>query len=208
MASFLTKLGKTFSRSTSPDAHQNSPKAIDEGNKHFVSNFFYTNATADPLDMNSAPNLKLDINAQSHRDPYCLSGCGANEVLSACDTATKYADVVFDWFGVKGGNQRKNSSAIIDPNSSEAALNRKWMKTTWQQSEELGRSNSSQRVFTPPKLSLRHTEEIQESNDIFCSPDSTSIMGNECDDPSACPEVQEPMTCPVIENSCSPPSHS
>jgi len=196
MANFLSKIG--FSRSASTDGHQRS-KVTDEDNQHFVSNFFYTNEASNIVDPNGVSTLRLDINPERDRDPYCMSGCGPNNLLSACDTATKYVDLVFDWFNV-GGDQPNKSNAIIDTKATEQALHPNWMKT-WQTYESLNHNNG-QRFFTPPKLSVKHA--VTHEDDIFCSPDSAKL-GSECEDTMTCPVVRQPM-CPEIHNKigCSP----
>eukprot|EP00571_Detonula_confervacea_P002177 CAMPEP_0172326774 /NCGR_PEP_ID=MMETSP1058-20130122/57519_1 /TAXON_ID=83371 /ORGANISM="Detonula confervacea, Strain CCMP 353" /LENGTH=646 /DNA_ID=CAMNT_0013043641 /DNA_START=303 /DNA_END=2243 /DNA_ORIENTATION=+ len=200
MANFLNKIQNQFSR-TSDGTHKSS-EAFDEGNKLFVSNFFYTSQDPGIVDPHGFPTLKLDINPERHRDPYCLPGCGQNDLISACEIATKYADFVFDWFSVGGGPQAKESSAIIDPNNAaEQPLNPNWIRT-WQANESED-GNDRQRIFTPPKLSVRHA--VQHDEETFCSPESATLE-SECDGTMACPEVREPILCVEIQNNigCSP----
>lgn len=203
MANFLHKIQNQFSR-THSDIHYKTSKAADEDNTHFVSNFFYTNQDSGIVDPSGvAPTLKLDINPKRNGDPFCLTGCGPNDLISACETATKYGDLIFDYFNVKGSPKTKKNSAIIDPDAqAELPLNPKWIKT-WQQANESENGCDRLRMFTPPKLSVRHA--AQNDEDAFCSPESTKL-GSECDDSMACPEVKEPLSCPEIQNNigCSP----
>jgi len=191
MANFLSKIG--FSRSLSTDGNQRS-MAMDEENDHFVSNFFYTSETSNNLVVppnGGVPTLKLDINPERdgdpyYRDPYCLSGCGPNNVLSACESATKYADILFDWFNVGSNNQPRKHSTIIDPKAPQQTLHPKWMQT-WQTNES--QEYDGRRHFTPPKLSVNHRSFPRE-DDFFCSPDSTKL-GDECDSTMTCVVARE-----------------
>lgn len=192
MANFLHKIQNKFSLKGA-DGHR-SFKADDKDNKDFVTNFFYTNEDTiilDPGGVPTAKQLKLDINPENQRDAYCLPGCGPNDVLSACETVTNYADVIFDWFNVKDSHQGKKKSSIIDPTESEQAINPNWIKG-WQQT--IDDINGNKRVFSPPKLSVRHIEEYDEST--FCSPGSVSQGGS-----LSCPELKDPQSsCPEIQN--------
>ena len=122
MANFLSKIQNQFSRtrSNSMELGQKTPKAMDEESKQFVANFFYTskdsNGILEDEDGGISPST-LKINPEHHsRDPYCLpGGCGANDLISACESATKYADLLFNWVGVKD-ETKKNANRIIDPN--------------------------------------------------------------------------------------------
>jgi len=195
MANFLSKIG--FSRSKGTDGHDAST-AMEEENEYFVDNFFYTSQPsniAEPAEV--APPLKLDINPETRGgEPYCLpAGCGANNLFSACGTATTYADLLFDWFTV-GGNRPKKPSTILDAKMSDKeSLHQTWMKT-WQRSD-LQSHDSARRVFMPPKLSVKAV--ATEENDIFCSTESGSTQ---------CDVMREPLTCPEIQNKigCSPES--
>ena len=193
MANFLSKIG--FSRSASTDIRQR-PKDFDEDNQLFVANFFYTNETSNIVDSNGVPSLKLDINPNHNRNPFCLSGCGSDNLLpnSACETATKYADFVFGWFSVRG-DQQKKGNAIIDLEATEHAPQPKWMNT-WQ-------TKSGRRFYTPPKLSAKHL--ISHEDDIFCTSESAK-MGSDCENTLSCPVARERITCPEILNKtgCSP----
>ena len=158
MANFLSKLGRTFSPSNSEDANRKA--SMDEDSKQFVSNFFYTNETPSDADNqdDAVANPKLEINPQGHRDAYCLPGCDG-DLLSACDVATKYADKLFEWLSVGDADQRSQTSAIIDPKSSESTTN----------------ASSRRRIFLPPKLSARSAATYEEEH--------------ECGDALACPEM-------------------
>eukprot|EP00580_Thalassiosira_gravida_P015499 CAMPEP_0201671050 /NCGR_PEP_ID=MMETSP0494-20130426/28465_1 /ASSEMBLY_ACC=CAM_ASM_000839 /TAXON_ID=420259 /ORGANISM="Thalassiosira gravida, Strain GMp14c1" /LENGTH=915 /DNA_ID=CAMNT_0048152283 /DNA_START=376 /DNA_END=3123 /DNA_ORIENTATION=+ len=201
MANFLSKIG--FSRSVSTDGNQRS-MFMDEENDHFVSNFFYTSETSNNLVVPpnvGVPTLKLDINPERDRDPYCLSGCGPNNVLSACESATKYADILFDWFNVGSNNQPRKHSAIIDPKAPQQVLHPKWMQT-WQTNES--QDYDGRRLFTPPKLSVNH-HTLPREDDIFCSPDSAKL-GGDCDSTMTCLVARESGACSEFQNKmgCSP----
>lgn len=212
MASFLNKIQNQFSRTNSQGA--SSPKAAeDESNKQFVSNFFYTSQISDTsqsiTDSSSAGGgalletntllKKLEINPKRHRkDPFHLPGCGPNEFLSSCASAGKVSDLVLDWFNVKRGPTKpKNSITIIDP---EQSLNPNWIKRTWQAGDESPSDDNGkqhprrQRIFTPPKLSVRHNT-VEESDAIsLCSPVTEH---DEEESGVVCPEIQQPL-CPEI----------
>jgi hypothetical protein len=165
MATFLSKLGTTFSRSASKDAHHALSKDPDEDNRHFVSNFFYTSQTSnisdDPID---AATLTLEINPErSCSDTYCLPGCGPNNIITACDVATKLIDTVFDWFNAGGSDQNRNSSAIAVPKSPR----------TWQSTKKS--ENNQMRLFRPPKLSFTHDVGRAHEAEVFC-PESGDIV--------------------------------
>ena len=186
MADFLTKLQHQFSLTTDDGHHSPS---IDEDNKHFVTNYFYTTQNSGVADLNSGlPTLNLEINREQRKDSNFLRGCGSNNLLSACDSATKYADRIFDWFHVGRECKAEKPGSIINPNSLvDQSPNPKWMKS-WQTSEpesKICRRN----LFVPPKLSVRHSVENQESG-TFCSNKHSVDVGYECDDSIiACPEI-------------------
>ncbi len=192
MADFLNKIQNQFSLSSSVD-HQTSPKLVDEDNEYFLENFLYTCEDLDDADPNGGLlHLNLEFNPERHNETFCLQGCGPNEMLSACDSATKYADLLFDWFSTKS----KKPSKIIDPD--EQSMNPNWLKT-WQtnDSEEKKRRR---RVFTPPKLSAKTTVGHYESS-TFCSPTESVNLGVECDDSIlGCTEIRQSLTCPDIQN--------
>ena len=187
MANFLNKIQNQFSRSS--DGQNN--KDLDEDNKHFVSNFFYTSQNSDSSGMVDPSTIKLEINPKRRIDSYCLSGCGPNDLIpmQACETAGKFADLVFGWFNVRGGGGESGSSqhsykksAIIDPNHpSEQATNPNWIKT-WQQGNESSENGSehlhSKIIFTPPKLSVRYEQHNHESASI-CSPTEQLKLGRD-----------------------------
>ena len=200
------------------EVRHRTSKAMDEENKQFVSNFFYTtkdsNGILDDEDDGTPPTLKINPEHPS-RDPYCLpGGCGAHEVISACESATKYADLLFNWVGVK--DKTKNANRIIDPKLSDSAgtaLNPKWMAASWRGTVSgTGGSEQSQKssqIFTPPRLSVRYAEQPQD-NDLFCSPESTTgdvLGGEEGTILPTCPEFQDGTACdPDIQTNlvCSP----
>jgi hypothetical protein len=191
MADFLSKIQNQFSLSSSAD-NQPSPKLMHEDNEYFLANFLYTCEDLDDADPNGGLlHLNLEVNPERHNDTFCLQGCGPNEMLSACDSATKYADLIFDWFSTKS----KKSSKIIDPDEQS---NPTWLKT-WQtiDAEEKKRMR---RVFTPPKLSAKNTVDHHESS-TFCSPTESVNLGVECEDSIlGCTESSQPLTCPDIQN--------
>jgi len=183
MASFLSKIQNQFSRTNSDIRNKKSPQEIEEENKHFVSNFFYTSQDSDTSNMTSvdlAP-VKLEINPKPmnnrHRDPFCLSGCGQNDLISACESAGKIADMVSEFFGLSSGPNQKQS-AIIDPKAptEQQALNPQWIKNQIfiQSNDSEDVSEHSRllraRIFTPPKLSVRHDIDSYDENDTLCSP--------------------------------------
>lgn len=182
MADFLTKLQHQFSLTTDDGHHSPSN---DESNKHFVTNYFYTTQNSGVADLNT---LNLEINPEQRKDSNFLRGCGSNDLLSACDSATKYADRIFDWFHVGRDSKAEKPGSIINPNSPvDQSPNPKWMKS-WQTSEPedtICRRN----FFVPPKLSVRYSVENHESG-IFCSNKDSDNVGYECDDSIiACPEI-------------------
>jgi hypothetical protein len=198
MAEFLSKIQNQFSLTSSVD-HQTSPKIVDEDNEYFLTNYLYTCQdwdTADPY--NGISHLNLDINPERHRETFCLQGCGSNEILSACDSATRYADLVFDWFNIGGRTKSKNQSTIIDPD--EQSMNPNWLKT-WQTNDSGEEKNSRRRrMFTPPKLSAKNTADHYESS-TFCSPSESVSLVVECEDSIlSCTEAKQPLTCPEIQN--------
>jgi hypothetical protein len=154
VADFLTKLQNQFSLTTD-DAHHTP--SIDEDHKHFVTNYFYSMQNSSAADPNSdLPTLNLEINPEQRKDSNFLRGCGSNNCLSACVTATKYADRIFDWFTVGEDPKAEKSRSIIDPNSQmEQSSKSKW-RNSWQTSEREDKI-CRRDVFVPPKLSVRHT---------------------------------------------------
>jgi len=182
IASFLSKIQNQFSRTNSDIRNKKSPKEVEEENKHFVSNFFYTSQDSDTSNMTSVDlaTVKLEINPKPmnhrHRDPFCLSGCGQNDLISACESAGKIADMVSEFFGLSSGPKQKQS-AIIDPKApTEQALNPQWIKNQIfiQSNDSEDDSEHSRllraRIFTPPKLSVRHDIDSYDENDTLCSP--------------------------------------
>ena len=125
--------------------------------------------------------VKLEINPKPlnnrHRDPFCLSGCGQNDLISACESAGKIADMVSEFFGLSSGPKQKQS-AIIDPKAptEQQALNPQWIKNQIfiQSNDSEDDSEHSRllraRIFTPPKLSVRHDIDSYDENDTLCSP--------------------------------------
>lgn len=194
MADFLHKIQNQFSL-TSSVGHQPTPKVVDEDNEYFLTNFLYTCQNSDNVYQNGGLlHLNLEINPERNSEPFCLQGCGPNEMLSACDSATKYADIVFDWFN-GGSSKSKKQSAIIDPDE-EQSMNPNWLKT-WQAGDAEEKNKLRRRIFTPPKLSAKNAVEHYESN-TFCSPNETDF---DCDDSLiGCAETRQPMTCPEIQN--------
>jgi hypothetical protein len=201
MADFLTKLQNQFTLATDDGRHT---PPIDEDNKQFVTNYFYTTQNAEVADPNSGlPTLNLEINPKNHRDSNFLGGCGTNNCLSACDTATKYADRIFDWFHVGRDPKVEKSKSIIDPNSQvEQSPNPKWINSS--QISEPEEKVCRRKMFVPPKLSARHV--IDHQGVAYCSNRDSADVGYDCDDSiMACPEIGKPISCPeAVED----PSHS
>ncbi|KAL3811592.1 hypothetical protein ACHAXA_010561 [Cyclostephanos tholiformis] len=191
VADFLTKLQNQFSLTTE-DGHHTPP--IDEDNKLFVTNYFYTMQDSDVAEPNNGlPTLNLEINPKNHRDSHFLQGCGSNNCLYACDTATKYADRIFNWFLSGKDPKVEKPRSIIDPNSlGEQSPNPKWINSS--QPCEPQDQICRRKMFVPPKLSFRHT--IHQSGP-YCSNQDSAEVGFECDDSIlACPEIEKPISCP------------
>jgi hypothetical protein len=186
MADFLTKLQHQFSLTS--DDGLNSP-SIEEENKHFVTNYFYTTQDSSDADLNSGfSTLNLEINPEQRKDSNFFRGCGSNNLLTACDYATKYADLITDWFHVGRDSKVEKFVSIINPHSPvDQSPNPKWLNS-WQISEPEDKI-CRRKIFVPPKLSVRHTVENHESG-TFCSNKDSANMRYECDDSViACPEI-------------------
>lgn len=216
MAKFLSKIG--FSRSASAERQNKSSKALEEDNEHFVANFFYTSRPPGGVEAfpGGSLTLKLNINPERDRDdpPYCLSGCGPEDLLPVvpvCDVATRYADLVFDFFkvggrGGDGARPERGKPGIIDPMVAvpEPPDPRPKWATTWGVADGGARGgHNGRQAYTPPKLSSQRA--AADKDGLFCSSRS-SVQGDEYDDAMACPGVKEPAMCPEIQNKigCSP----
>jgi hypothetical protein len=193
MADFLMKLQNQFTLTTDDGRHT---PPIDEDNMLFVTNYFYTTQNAEVADPNSGlSTLNLEISPKNHKDSNFLGGCGTNSCLSACDTATKYADRIFDWFHVGRDPKVEKTKSIIDPNShGEQSLNPKWINSS--QTSEPEDKVCRRKMFVPPKLSVRHAIENNQGS-AYCSNQDSVNIGFDCDDSiMSCPEIGKPISCP------------
>lgn len=185
---FLAKLQSQFSLTSDDDGRHNNMPLIDENNKHFVSNYFYTSQKSglnDPDD--DMPTLNFDTNQDERKNAKFLRGCGPENIISACDTATRYADRIFDWFGVGGESKvhrRKATNSSI-----EQSPNPNWIQS-WQTSEAEDKVPVRQ-IFFPPKLSAARcavkNNEGKESTNLAYDCESSII---------ACSDVGE-LSCQV-----------
>ena len=160
---FLAKLQSQFSLTSDDDGCHNDMPLIHENNKHFVSNYFYTSQKSGLNDPdNDMPTLNFDTNQDERKYSKFLRGCGPENIISACDTATRYADRIFDWFGVGGESKvhrRKATNSSI-----EQSPNPNWIQS-WQTSEAEDKVPVRQ-IFFPPKLSAaRHLVENNEGKE-------------------------------------------
>lgn len=197
MSNFLNKIQNQFSL-TSSDGRQTSPKVVEEDNEYFLTNFLYTCQDSDNIDHNGDfYHVNLEINSERESETFCLQGCGPNDLLPACDTATKYADLVLDWFNNGGHMKSKKSSSIIDPD--EQSMNPNWIKT-WQTNESEEKNIRRRRIYTPPKLSGKIAAEQYDSS-TFCSPSESVHLEAKCENAILrCNEAKQPLACPEFQN--------
>lgn len=118
-----------------------------------------------------------------------MAGCGTNNCLSSCDTSTKYADRIFDWFHGGRDPKAEKTQSFIDPNThGEQSLNPKWINSS--QASELEDKVCWRRMFVPAKLSVIHAIKSLQVGAYRSSQDSANI-GYDCDDSiMACPKIK------------------
>lgn len=180
---FLAKLSQ-FSLTSDDDGCHNNMPLIDENNKHFVSNYFYTSQKSGLIDPDNDiyklnfDTLNFDTNQDESKNSKFLRGCGPENIISACNTATRYADRIFDWFGVGGESKvhrRKATNSSI-----EQSPNPNWIQS-WQTSE--AEEVPMRQIFFPPKLSAaRHAvenNECRESTNLAYDCESSIVACSE-----------------------------
>lgn len=185
---FLAKLQSQFSLTSDNDGCHNDMPLIDENNKHFVSNYFYTSQKSGVINPdNDTPTLNFDTNQDERKNSKLLRGCGPENIISACDTATRYADRIFDWFG--GGGESKAHRRKATNSSIEQSPNPNWIQS-WQTSEAEDYVPVRQ-IFLPPKLSAaRHAVENNEGKE-------STNLAYDCESSIiACSDVGE-LSCQV-----------
>ena len=118
-----------------------------------------------------------------------MAGCGTNNCLSSCDTSTKYADRIFDWFHGGRDPKAEKTQSFIDPNThGEQSPNPKWINSS--QASEPEDKVCWRRMFVPAKLSVIHAIKSLQVGAYRSSQDSANI-GYDCDDSiMACPKIK------------------